>query len=291
MLPLEKRIVLIPIDFTEITLFALDQGIKLANVIGAEITIINVIEDHGFFNKYITNKEESEFKKKLEKDLETLSKEKSAKSGVKINYMIAHGKIYEKINEVAEMLGATLVLMGTSGSMGIMKFIGSNTLRVIRESKIPVISIKGTKFQDGLSSILLPLDLTKETREKVAKAVWLSKLYGNVPIKVVSVSTSTEKTIKNKIKRQEIQVRDFLLQKGIECTTKMLGKAKGKTLAETIIGHAESVGAGMIVIMTQQETNISEMFIGSSAQAIINGSEIPVMSVVPAPKVLSGVHL
>lgn len=291
MVPSEKRIVLIPIDFTEITLFALDQAIKLANVIGAEITLINVIEDHGFFNKYISSKEESEFKKKLEKDLETLSKEKSAKSGVKINFIIAHGKIYEKINEVAEMVGATLVLMGTSGSMGIMKFIGSNTLRVIRESKIPVISIKGTKFQDGLSSILLPLDLTKETREKVAKAVWLSKLYGNVPIKVVSVSTSTEKTMKNKIKRQEIQVRDFLLQKGIECTTQMIGKATGKTLAETIIGHAESVGAGMIVIMTQQETNISEMFIGSSAQAIINGSEIPVMSVVPAPKVLSGVRL
>ncbi len=291
MVPSEKRIVLIPIDFTEITLSALDQAIKLAKVIDAEITLINVIEDHGFFNKYITSKEENEFKKKLEKDLEDLSKEKTAQSGVKVSYMIAHGKIYEKINEVADMISATLVLMGTSGTMGIMKFIGSNTLRVIRESKIPVISIKGTRSHIGLDSILLPLDLTKETREKVGKSVWLSKLYGNVPIKVVSVSTSTDKFIKNKVKRQEIQVRDFLLQKGIECTTQMIGKAKGKTLAETIIGHAEKVGAGMIVIMTQQETNISEMFIGSSAQAIINGSEIPVMSVVPAPKILSEVHL
>ena len=291
MVPSEKRIVLIPIDFTEITLSALDQAIDLAKVIGAEITLINVIEDHGFFNKYISSKEESEFKKKLEKDLEDLSKEKTTKSGIKVSYMIAHGKIYEKINEVAEMISATLVLMGTSGSMGIMKFIGSNTLRVIRESKVPVISIKGTKSHKGLSSILLPLDLTKETREKVAKAVWISKLYGNVPIKVVSVSTSTDKFIMNKVKRQEIQVRDFLLQKGIECTTQMIGKAKGKTLAETIIDHGEKVGAGLIVIMTQQETNISELFIGSSAQAIINGSDIPIMSVVPVPKILSGVQL
>jgi len=72
MVPSEKRIVLIPIDFTEITLSALDQAIKLARVIGAEITLINVIEDHGFFNKYISSKEENEFKKKLEKDLEDL---------------------------------------------------------------------------------------------------------------------------------------------------------------------------------------------------------------------------
>ena len=44
MVPSEKRIVLIPIDFTEITLSALDQAIKLARVIGAEITLINVMK-------------------------------------------------------------------------------------------------------------------------------------------------------------------------------------------------------------------------------------------------------
>lgn len=287
----EKRIILVPIDFTAKVKDhapALDQAIQLAKVIGAEITLINVIEDHGFFNKYISSKEEKEYKKKAEEEMGNISKEKSAGSGVEMNYMIAHGKIYEKINEVAEMIGATLVLMGTSGSMGIMKFIGSNTLRVIRESKIPVISLKGNKIAMGLNSIILPLDLTKETREKVSKAVWLSKLYGNVPIKVVSVSTSKDKFLKSKIKRQEIQVRDFLLQKGIECTTQMITDTKGKSLAEVIISHADKVGAGIIMIMTQQETNITEMFIGSSAQAIINNSEIPVMSVIPAPKVLSG---
>jgi len=287
----DKRIILIPIDFTEITLVALDQGLNLAKVIDADITIINIIEDHGFFNKYITSKEESELKKKTEQKLAALSKEKTSNSGVKINHMVAHGKIYEKINEVAEMIGATLILMGTSGSMGIMKFIGSNTLRVIRESKIPVISIKGATIRKGLNSILLPLDLTKETREKVAKTVWLSKLYGNAPVKVVSVSTSTDKFMKNKIKRQEIQVRDFLLQKGIECSTKMITDTKGKSLSNVILDHAEKVEAGIIMIMTQQENNISEMFIGSSAQGIINNSEIPVMSIVPIPKVLSDIHL
>ena len=55
-------------------------------------------------------------------------------------------------------------------------------------------------------------------------------------------------------------------------------------MSKNIIEYSEKVDAGLILIMTQQETDITEMFIGSSAQAIINNSEIPVMSVVPTPK-------
>ena len=61
----------------------------------------------------------------------------------------------------------------------------------------------------------------------------------------------------------------------------MIIDTKGKSIAQVIIDYATEVNAGLIMIMTQQESDITEMFIGSSAQAIINGSEIPVMSVVP----------
>jgi len=272
--------ILIPIDFTEITIVALDQAVNMAKVIDAEITIVNVAEDYGFFNKYISNSDAAEHKKDTEKKLRELVEERTA-SGITMHTVTAHGKIYEKINEVAEMIGATLILMGTSGTLGLMKFIGSNTLRVIRESKVPVISVKGQEIDHGLSSILIPLDLTKETKEKVAKAIWLSKLYGNARIDIVSIGTSSDSFLKNKVKRQEQQVRSFLKGKGIKTTHKMIIDTKGKSIAQVIIDYATEVNAGLIMIMTQQESDITEMFIGSSAQAIINGSEIPVMSVVP----------
>lgn len=272
--------ILVPIDFTDITIVALDQAVNLAKVIDAEITIINVTEDYGLFNKYISSSDAAQHKKDTENKLRELAKERSA-SEITMHTMIAHGKIYEKINEVAEMIGATLILMGTSGTLGLMKFIGSNTLRVIRESKIPVISIKGQNIDHGLSSILLPLDLTKETKEKVAKAVWLSKLYDNARVDIVSIGTSADTFLKNKVKRQDQQVRSFLKGKGINTTHKIITDTKGKSVGQTILDYAQEVNAGLIMIMTQQENDITEMFVGSSAQAIINGSEIPVMSVVP----------
>jgi nucleotide-binding universal stress UspA family protein len=272
--------ILVPIDFTDITLIALDQAVNLAKVIDAEITIVNVAEDYGLFNKYISSSDAAEHNKDTEKKLRELVDERT-ESGIAMHTMIAHGKIYEKINEVAEMIGATLILMGTSGTLGLMKFIGSNTLRVIRESKIPVISVKGPKIDQGLSSILLPLDLTKETKEKVAKAIWLSKLYDNARVDIVSIGTSSDTFLKNKVKRQDQQVRSFLKGKGINTTHKIITDTKGKSVGQTILDYSQEVNSGLIMIMTQQESDITEMFVGSSAQAIINGSEIPVMSVVP----------
>ena len=279
-----KKLILVPIDFTEITLVALQQAINLAKVIDAEITVINVLEDYGFFNKYISNNEHKEMEDKTVAQLKELAEKESANSGIKIDAIIKKGKIYDKINKAAKDLNATLILMGTSGTMGLMKFIGSNTLRVIRESKIPVISIKGSNIDEGLNNILLPLDLTKDTKEKVAKAVWLSRLYNGATINMVSFSTAKEGYVLQNIKKQEKFVRKFLADKGISFTSEIINDMKGESLPENVFKYAKKMNSGLIMIMTQQENDITDMFIGSSAQAIINGSEIPVMSVVPAPK-------
>jgi len=51
-----------------------------------------------------------------------------------------------------------------------------------------------------------------------------------------------------------------------------------------LLDYAEDIAADLILIMTQQENDFKELFIGSKAQAIINKSEVPVMSVLPQKK-------
>ena len=55
------------------------------------------------------------------------------------------------------------------------RVVGSNSLRIIRECKCPVITIKGKHHREGCQNIVLPLDLTKETREKVTNAMLKDK--------------------------------------------------------------------------------------------------------------------
>src|SRR4029450_5784042 len=145
------------------------------------------------------------------------------------------------------------------------KFIGSNALRVIRESSCPVITIKGKKHRAGCKHILLPLDLSEETKEKVSKAIEIARLYG-AEIDLLTVLTTDDEFILNKLKRQMNQVQQYSVQQDVRWKAEFI---EGKEVADEIVKYAVSSKMDLIMIMTQQEMNWTSMFIGSEAQQVI----------------------
>lgn len=278
--------ILVPIDFSEQSLIALDQSFNLAKEYDAEITLLHVLEEGGMLAKFFSKEQHEDLKKNVQAQLDKLAAGEEKKNKIKINTLVAKGIIYEKINEVSELINASMIIMGTNGDEGMKKrFIGSNALRVARESKIPVITIKGKHHRKGCKNIVLPLDLSKETREKVSKAIELSKIFGGAAIRVVSVLFTTDEFVVNRITRQLGQVKSFLEKENIECTAEIIKGIKGEeTLAQNILEYAQKVEGDLIMIMTQQEVDFTQYFIGSSAQEIINHSVIPVLSIRPAAK-------
>jgi nucleotide-binding universal stress UspA family protein len=278
--------ILVPVDFSEQSLIALEQSYNLAREYHAEITLLHVIEEAGMLAKFFSNQQHDDLKKKVQKELDDLAADVEKKAKIKVNTLIAKGPVYEKIAEVAEIINTTMIVMGTNGDEGKKKrFIGSNALRVVREASVPVITIKGKHHRKGCKNIVLPLDLSKETREKVTKAIELSRLFKGATIRVVSVLFTTDEFVVNRLTRQLGQVKSFLEKEGIECTAEIIKGIKGEeTLAENILEYAQKVDGDLIMIMTQQEVDFTQFFIGSSAQEIINHSKIPVLSIRPLPK-------
>jgi len=276
-----KNHILVPIDFSEQSLIALSQSYNLARLTMADITLINVIEDT-FHMPFFSKSENQSIEKKIQKQLEKLSTETSEKAGVKINSLVVRGKVYEEIQKAAKKLKSSFIVMGTTGSIGIKKkFIGSNALRVIREAPCPVITIKGKKHRVGCKTIVLPLDLTKDTREKVSKAIEIAKLFAST-IHLISVLTTDDEFIVNKLKRQMTQVHEYIEGHNVSCVTEFV---QNDDVTESVIEYAKKVKADLIMIMTQQEMNWTDiMFISSSAQQVINSSEIPVLSIRPKLK-------
>lgn len=278
-----KSKIVVPMDFTEQSMIALGQSYNLAREYNAEILLLHVMEDGGLMN-FATAKMVAEMKKDLQKKLDKLAEETTKKTKIEVDTMLAKGKTYEKIIEVAEMVNAVLVIMGCNSRKKLSaRFIGSNALRVVRESKVPVITIKGKHHREGCKNIVLPLDLTKETRDKVRKAIEIANLGTfKSAIRVVSVLQSSDEFLVNKLTRQLDQVKSFIQNQGVECTAEIVKMQKGdETLAQCILDYSNKVDGDLLIIMTQQETNFTRMFIGSTAQEIVNNSEIPVMSIIP----------
>lgn len=276
--------ILVPIDFSEQSLIALGQSYNLASEYDAAILLLYVIEDSGIMSKLLTAKHLSNMKKDIQNRMNKLAEETTKKSKIEVDTMIAKGKVYEKIIEVAEMVNALMIIMGHDSKKKLhVRFIGSNALNVVRDAKCPVITIKGKHHREGCKNIVLPLDLTKETKDKVSHAIEIAKLgVFQAAIRVVSVLQSTDEFIVNKLTRQLETVKNYIQKQGVECSAEIIKTVKGgDSLARCVIEYAHKVDGDLIIIMTQQETNFTRMFIGSTAQEVVNISDIPVMSIIP----------
>lgn len=278
--------ILIPVDFDLQSLLAVEQSYNLARLLKAEITLMYVHEQSGIFSGFFSADINKDVLYKIEEKLMELASKTALQTGLKVNSRMETGRIYSKILEVAKEIKADYIFLGThSSAEGEEETarIGANSSRVIRSSKCPVITINGKHHYNGCRNILLPLDLSKETRQKVSLAIEISKLFG-AGIKVVSALWSkNDAEIIMKLNQQLIQVENFILEAGIKCTAEIVESNDGeRTLVPTIMKYAHEQGdIDLILIMTQQEIGFVEYFVGSHAQEFLRISDIPVLSMVP----------
>ena len=281
-----KNHILVPIDYSEQSIIALEQSYNLARLTKADLTLINVIEE-SFHLPFFNKPEDKGLEKKIKKELEKLASETMKKVNIRVDFIVSRGKVYEEINKAAKKLKSSFIIMGTNGSIGIKKFIGSNTLRVIREAPCPVISIKGKKHRFGCRNIVLPLDLTKESREKITKSIEIATLFSST-IHLVTILNTDDEFIVKKLQRQMSQVHDFIKEHKIICTVEFI---HNDDVTKSIVDYAKKIKADLLMIMTQEENWTDLMFISSSAQLIINSSDIPVLSIRPKEKKTSTISV
>jgi nucleotide-binding universal stress UspA family protein len=255
---------LVPIDFSAQSLIALGQSYNLAKYTGSTITLLHV-----------SSKADKEAKGKLDK----LAEEVHTQSGLKTNILIAKGDAYEQIVKTAKKINALFIVTGFSSSKDMKK--------LIRKSSCPVLTIKGKSHRNGCENIILPLDLTKETREKVSKAIEFAKFF-NSTIRVIAVRLVADRKRENKLIAYSHQVQKYIKSKQVPCTIKTL---EGNDISRLVLDYAREEDADLIMIMSQQEISIKELFVGTTAQKIVNLSDIPVLSIRPTKQKNTGATL
>jgi len=282
--------ILVPTDFSEQSLVALEQSYNLAYLNNVNITLLHIIpETTGmsfltFFSKVQSKLMTKQYYDDCMQKLQKIISKAAKKTKVNIYPHIETGKPYEKIVEISESIFAKYIIMGVNSQKpdsNKKSYLGSNAFRVVKEAKCPVITIKGKNFKNGCGSIVLPLDLTKNTKKKVEKAIELAKYY-DATIKVFSAVLTDAPEVISQLSYQIQQVKNSIFEKSVVCTVEIRSGIKGKdTYASMILNYAFEVDADLIMIMTQQESDWVDFFVGSTAQAIISQSAVPVMSISP----------
>ena len=138
--------ILIATDGSEYTKEAVTTGLKLAKVLGAEVTALYVVDQTSFVNFPMDSTVVS-FYSLLENEgkraVEDVKKEGES-LGVKVETVVAEGSPTRKIVDMAANFD--LIVIGTLGRSALSKlFMGSVAERVTRYAPCPVLVVRAKK--------------------------------------------------------------------------------------------------------------------------------------------------
>lgn len=267
------KTIIVPMDFSDESLIGLDLSVMLASKTGANILMVHVTgSDTG--NYYDQLGKEKQLEKSKFEELIQKYKEKT-KSAVKLSYTIKEGKIFKEIADLGDKYEDALTVLSTHGSSGFEElFIGGNAYKITSHSRNPVITVRRSKIPSNIKTIVLPLDITFQTREKVPYTVALAKEFGS-EIHLLTIRLSNLKSIEKKLHQYADQVASYIKSYNVPVKIEHL---HGSNLTDLTLDYARSINADLISIMTEQEKSASNLLLGNFAHQMINKAYIPVLS-------------
>ncbi len=268
--------IIVAIDFSKCSLHALEYAIQLANRINANILLVWVDNTRSDESVYQSPLDTS--RKEINENFEEIiEKYSSSLNKGEITYKIRKGKVHIELANQAKYSDAMLVVSGTHGVTGFEEFwIGSNAYRIVTYSPCPVITVRANyEFSNKIDKIILPIDSTLETRQKIPFSVKWAKIF-NSEIHVLSLYSTSIKAVKSRVDNYSKQVVKFLEEEHVNYK---LATLDAENITKSTINYANDVKADIIAIMTEQETTTSNLFLGAYAQQMVNHSPIPVLSI------------
>src|SRR4051812_23467095 len=265
MLIKENKSILIPVDFSKQSNTAVKQSYNLAKFTKSKIVLLHVSP---------TGDNENADK------LAALAAQTRTESGFIVETANVKGELYDIINKKAEELKSSMIIMGLNESANFKTgFLGgaSPVSKFIGNAPCPVITIRSTDNREGCKNIVMPFDLSPESREKVSYAIQIAHYY-KADIRIVSVFPPNDDEYENKLLPYLQQVKKFIKAEGVSCTNRSLPSTKP---AEAIIEYALKNDCDLIIQINQQDLSISERFNGTVGHKVVELSPIPVLNVNP----------
>jgi nucleotide-binding universal stress UspA family protein len=266
--------IIVPLDLSDESINGLELAIVLSSKTKADIQMVYVMKTSSDF-PMISRDEEQRFAKGKLQEIRHKYEHKLP-SGVGLSYIIKKGKVYDEIVEQADSYEDSVIAASTHGASGFEEFfIGSNALKIITASDRPVFAIKHGIVPGNIRKILLPIDFTMETRQKVPFTMKIAGYFGSA-VHVMGVTTGNDQELVQRIKSWCQQVSDHLTENGIKSQTTL---KRGDNLPEMIVDYAGNERMDLISIMTEQESMFTNFALGSNAQQLISKAPVPVMCI------------
>lgn len=293
---------LVPIDFSERSLEALETALSLTKRIGAQLHLIHVYEPDYRFTTLMAMPivlPPVQVAQGVRRHLKDVAK----KFGVELrpgNVHAIEGRPFEEICRIAREQKIDLIVAATRGNTGVKHLVlGSTAERIVRYSPCPVLVVHPLEKNKKLTGrsldfgkILVPIDFSECSLKGLEYAKALARQFGSKLVLLNSVAfqyyvTSDEYArydlpllMEQAEKASRRQMRDLIEKTdwdGIEVTPSLQIGHAGQQICARAAGH----DADLIVTSTHGTTGFKHVLVGSTAEYVVRHAPCPVL-VVPS---------
>ncbi len=271
--------ILVPIDFSSMSLNALKVAQNIANTSSSSVDLFHSFEN-GELEKVLKNNSElmkgyvnilvNEIEDKLEK-LKQANHELEIESDV----IIRRGNFIENIKSIERLEDYDLIVMGSHGASGFREWtMGSNAQKVVRNVEHNVLVVKNEN-EFNVSNVLYVSSLNKSDVPAFKNFLeFLSHFKVNM-LHIMAVDTAFYFTQPRFIMQEAL--KDFkALADDFNVQTHFYADYSVEAGVRHFV-HEKNVS--LVGIANHQKGNIRRIFTGSNVESIVNHSEVPVLSI------------
>ncbi len=287
--------VLVATDFSKTARAGVDWAIEVARDHGARIRLVHGLLLASRMTDYVPAP--PDFTEALQAAAAARLEEvcdRVRNAGIEVSSDLRLGLPSQAILEAVKEEKADLLVIGTRGLTGVSHLLlGSTAERVVQHATCPVLSVHPGDHERHrrIRTILVPTDFSRDAESATAAAMRLLgddiedarivllnayhlpfeyTAYGTIP-----TSVDYTRDVEGAAEEKLAEIAGALAADGLAVETRAI---EGYP-PDVIVAEAESSGADLIAMGTHGRTGLAHLFLGSTAERVVQHAACPVLTV------------
>ena len=273
--------VVCPVDFSELSSLALRYADAFANCGGARLTVL-------YANPFLPPPhadvaQRAEMEEQFRRwhadaavKLRTFVNNTLGAESTKVQTAVVEALPVDGIRAVAAQLEANLVVVGTHGRSGVNRLMmGSVAERILRESSIPVLTVRGDSLAPGdplrVARVLCPVDNSGASRRALVWASRMARCFG---------SAVTVLHVRGRENAAEIEDLEAWIPAQIRQDCVAECAIREGDAAEEIVAFAQRMPADMVAIGAQHRPFHGVGVIDPTTVMVVRHAPCPVLTII-----------
>lgn len=286
--------ILVPTDGSDHAERAGDHAALLAGAFDATVHLLTVVDIEAAAGPFSAGGVDDDYIEQRTADQRAALADLEAEldGDVRAETAVVTGTPSEGILDYVRETAVDLVVMGTHGRSGLRRYLtGSVAERVLRQSPVPVLTVRATEASvvgGGYGDILVPTDGSERSDAAVAHALAVADAFESTVHAVsvvnvgdiatggeVSVPAAFLEELEDAARAATEAVASEAATAGVTAVTEVQTGRPKHELLEYVADH----DIEFVVMGTHGRTGLDRVLLGSTAEALVRRADVPVLTV------------